>query len=235
MAKTLLNGVNDVLRRAKGLQGEAGELSSLTDSARQVEIDEIVNQWNIGISTLFDLPNEPVINEAATASLTFVDGTREYTTPSDLLLIRWPLINTTDGQTIYEYPGGFDQMRIDQLIPSNYTGLAQFAVIEPILGKIRLDTTPTSVEAGNVYTITYDKSLIMAVAADIMPFDDNVYQAMTSVVLQLYTRERRGRFDGAVFRSSLSLATRLAQKLSRPTRWGPVRTAQNTTDPMNAS
>lgn len=46
MAKTLLNGVNEVFKRIKLIQGDAAALTSLTDSARQHSIDLAIQIWN---------------------------------------------------------------------------------------------------------------------------------------------------------------------------------------------
>ena len=42
MTKTLLNGVNDLLKRVKVIAGDTGTLSTLTDSAKQAYIDTAI-------------------------------------------------------------------------------------------------------------------------------------------------------------------------------------------------
>ncbi len=53
VAKTLLNSVNEVGKRAGWIAGDAGLLTSLTDSGRQSFIDQAIQVINEGIAELY--------------------------------------------------------------------------------------------------------------------------------------------------------------------------------------
>ncbi len=191
MAKDLLFLTNEVLRKAKFITGESGELTSLTDDARQVEIDITKRNWNTAISELYSLSKIPLPQEEATSTITLEDGEREYTLPSDLIQLRFPIIFESDQHIVREYPGGFERMRVDQLDPSNWTGRPIHAVISPINGKLRFDYEPTSAEDGDQYTVYYDKDLFLDVAADQVPFSDVVARHMVEVVVVDWKNDQR--------------------------------------------
>ncbi len=52
MAQTLLQAVNAILKRTAIVAGDAGALTTLTDSARQVSIDQAVQVINEGVAEL---------------------------------------------------------------------------------------------------------------------------------------------------------------------------------------
>ena len=56
MAYTLLDAVNLSLKRVRVIQGDAGVLTTLTDSARQADIDIMIQAWNEIISDLYNFP-----------------------------------------------------------------------------------------------------------------------------------------------------------------------------------
>ena len=215
MAETLLTVTNRVLKAVKIIAGEDGELASLTDSARQVYIDLAVSKVNQVVRELYGLLDESAAQEVSTGNITLATDTREYTLPTDLVQIRWPLINETNGQIIREYPGGFDQMRVDQVIPSQYTGRLIFAVISSVNGKLRVDHAPTSSENGDVYVCTYDKSLTISTAAATFPFHDDVIIAGVDAVAELWRQSQRGESDPVAFNIALGQAANLLSQKPR--------------------
>jgi len=50
-----LVAVNDTLRRVGVIAGDAGELTTFTDTARQREIDIVTQAWNEVCHELYDL------------------------------------------------------------------------------------------------------------------------------------------------------------------------------------
>lgn len=234
MAKTLLNGVNDVLKRLGHIKGNSGELASLTDSQRQVVIDLAIQSWNELLVDLYDSAEIPFPNEVATSNITLATSDRDYVLPSDMVYIRWPLINTTYGYEIFEYPGGWDQMRKDQTIPDNYTGRPQYAVIRPTDGYLYLEKIPTSAENGLVYALAYDKSLLMDAAADTFPCIDDVYQMLIPCATELVKRDQEKSFDEAIYRRRLGQAATLLTKRQQRTSWSPQRLGAHVTnsDPL---
>lgn len=209
MAETLLTAVNRVLKRVKVIQGEDGELATLTDSARQVYIDLAVSLINEVIQELYSSSFRPMPTEAKNGTITLVTSTREYTVPTDLLEIRWPLINQTTGDKIYPYPGGYEAMRSIQTIPADYTGRPFYATINPTNNKLRMDLEPTASEGnGDAFDLLYDRSLLISLAADTFPFIDDVLIALIPALEQLWKRTQRNTFDKDLFQSSLGRAAR---------------------------
>lgn len=222
MAKTLLNAVNDIFRRTAIIAGDAGVLVSLTDSARQVSIDQAVQVINESIDELYTVSNITFASQQVESSITLLDGVRAYTLASGLLRLRWPLIDKTNAQVITQYPGEYNDVLLADLEQDN-TGLPHWGVIRPTDGKLFLDRAPTSVEAGRVYTYQYEKDLVMSVAADTVPFNDAIYRAMVPAWVQLFKRERRNEFDAALYKLSVGRAARLLAQVPARDHWSPRR------------
>lgn len=184
MAKTLLQGVNDVLKRIGALKGNSGELASLVDSQRQIKIDLAVNCWNETLIELYELSEISMPNEVATTTITLALNDRDYALPSDLVYIKWPIRNTSNGYLIAEYPGGWDQMQNDQLQPSTFTGRPFYGTIRPTDGQLYLDRLPQSADVGLAYTLSYDKSLIKSLASDTFPCNDDTYTMLVPAVAE---------------------------------------------------
>lgn len=193
--KTLLNGVNDVLMRMGSIKSNSGALDSLVDSQRQVQIDLAVQIWNEVIIDLYDSCDDSMPNEMAEGTITLAASDRDYTLPTNLTSIRWPLKNVTNGDFIYEYSGGYEQLFKDQSIPASYTGKPQAGVIRPSDGQLYLDRIPTAAENGVVYTYLYDKSLIVSLATDIFAFNDDVYFTLLQAVVEKIKMERSEQSD----------------------------------------
>jgi len=208
MAKTLLNGVNEILKRVSLIAGDAGTLTSLTDSARQVAIDVAVQVINEAIGELYSASSVALPLEQAESTVTLVAGTRAYTLASDLVQLRYPLIDKTNNQYLFDYPGGYNAMLIADPEQDD-TGLPHYGAIRPTDGKIHLDRAPTSADAGRIYTYQYDKDLVLDSAADTMPFSDAVFRAMVPAWVQLWNRERRNQFDSGLFLAMIGQAARL--------------------------
>lgn len=208
MAKTLLNCVNEILKRTAIIAGDSGLLASLTDSARQVWIDAAVQVVNEGIDDLYAATNIAMPSEQAEGSMVLVTGTRAYTLASGLRQLRFPMIDKTNTQYIHEYPGGYNEMLIGDPEQSD-TGLPYLGAFRTTDGLFYVDRAPTSVENGRTYTYQYDKDLAMTTAAATVPFNDMVFRAMVPVWVQLWKREQRNEFDTELYRKSLGLASAL--------------------------
>lgn len=205
MAKTLLDCVNQVLIRVGDLKS-TDLLASLSDAAIQSGIDIAVQVINEGIDDLYQMPGQSKPTQWADGSITLVTSTNAYAPPSGMERIHWPLQDRTNGQYIREYGGGYEQLLLDQIVPSNYTGLPLYAAIRPSDGYIYVDATPTSDENGLVYNFGYDKFTELTAIADTVPFSDAVFRAMVPVWAQLWKRDKRQEFDGALYKKSLARA-----------------------------
>lgn len=220
MAKSLLNAVNEILSRVGLIAGDAGLLTSLTDSARQVAIDIAVQVVNEGIDELYSTSHIPQPNEQAESTLTLVLAARDYTLATDLVLLRWPFVDKTNTQWLYEYPGGYNEM-LQGDPEQDDTGLPYYGAVRPTDGKLHLDRAPTSVEAGRIYTYQYDKNLGLSLAASTVPFTDAVFRAMVPAWVQLWKRERRNEFDGDLFKHDIGRASRLVTQKQPRVSWSP--------------
>lgn len=233
---TLLEGVNEVLKRVGLIAGESGELLTLTDSARQRYVDTAVQIWNELLEDLYSAADKPLPKELAEGTLTLVTDDRDYAMESDLVQLHWPLLDSSNGQYITEYPGGFMQLKIDQPYPDNETGLPMFGAISPINGELYLDKIPTSNENGREYTYWYDKDVSLSEASDTFPFTDPVFRAMVPAVAEVWSKRHNNKFNDEHFNSSMGRAARLLTRVQQRTSWNPRTVpALNVTDPFNAN
>lgn len=204
MPLTFLQGVNEALKRVGLIQGDAGALTSFTDSARQIDIDVMIQTWNETIQLLYEFGVKP--QEVAESTFTLVASTREYTLATDFEGFVTDPLDETNGNKLLAYPGGYVQMTEDQLIPANYTGRPIYYAVNPQNGKIRLDTAPTAAEASEIYTYRYTKDLEMSLIADTYPFSDQVARNLYSAVAQLWSFNRKESWNPAIFNKSMTLA-----------------------------
>lgn len=216
---TLLAGINAVLNRVH-ITSVNGPITSLTDQGRQVHIDLCVQLWNEAIDTLYDMTGTSRTQEAATSSITLESGTREYDLPTDLVQIRWSLLNEANGYEILEYAGGYEQMRRDQLQPSSWTGLPMFAAINPTNGKLRMDRAPDDDSDGIVFVLLYDQDNAISAAADVIPVpNDACYRALVAAIAEVWEMKKRDDFEPGMFRSSLARAASFMAQAPRRTHW----------------
>jgi len=220
MAKTLLNSVNEILKRVGLIAGDSGLLTGLTDSARQVAIDVAVQVVNEGIDDLYAASNVAKPNGQGESTITLATADRSYALVSGLVRLRWPMVDKTNTQFMLQYPGGYNAMLLADPEQDD-TGLPHYAAINPVSGELHLDRAPTSVENGKVYTYQYDKDLVLTLAADTVPFKDAVFRAMVPVWAQMWKRERRNEFDGDLFRIDMGRAATLLTQIEPRDSWSP--------------
>lgn len=239
MAKTLLNGVNAVLKRHKLIHGASGELTTLTDSALQVAIDLAIDAWNETLIKVYRDLKMPLPNGTGTATLTLATGDDDYdlvALASDFVRLRWPITDATNRQSIDKYPGGWSHLFVNEKQLASNTGLPVTGAIRPTDGQLVLDRTPTANENGRTYTFTYDKTLIMDEAADVFPFSDEVYTMLILPVTEAVRRDFRNAFDKALYDEHLALAVSLMkQEVETSDSYMPERTHHpyNGTDPLS--
>lgn len=207
MAKTLLDAVNEIMKRVGLIAGDAGLLTTLEDSARQRAIDIAIQVVNEGIDELYSATNKPAPRSQAEGTITLVAGTRAYELAEDLVQLRWPFVDKSNNQYLVDYPGGYNQLLIDDPEQDD-TGLPHYATIRPTDGYAYLDRAPTSEDADRIYTYQYDKELELVEADDTVPFTDAAFRAMVPAWVQLWKREMRNEFDGDLFSASLGRAAR---------------------------
>lgn len=210
---TLLDGVNAVLKRVNIIKGETGEITSLSQSTIQHEIDVCVQCWNEVITELYSATRLPHPQELKSANITLLSGEREYDLPNDLVVIRFPLMENTNGYYIFEWEPGFEDLRQHQQIPSNWLGRPNFACINPKNNKLYMDYIPTSQESGLIYDLIYDRELLMSSSTDAFPFNNTVYTSLIPCVAERWKLDQRKSFSSEIYKKMLGQAGRyLMQK-----------------------
>lgn len=220
MAKTLLDGVNELFKRVNNIQGDAAALTTLTDSARQHPIDVAIQVINEGIDEIYTTSHVSLPKEQAESTITLATGTRSYILPTDLDALLFPLRDKTNLTFIWEYEGGYNGL-LDLDPQQNFTGLPIWAAISPVDGKLFMDRSPTSAENGRVFTFQYEKDTILSAATDAMPFNDRVFRSMVPVWAQLYNRDMRNSFDGELYKQALGRASRAITEKEPRTSYSP--------------
>lgn len=222
MPKTLLQAVNATLKRARIIQGDAGEIKSFTDSARQNDIDLMLQLWNEVIDRMY---GEGLFAQGTdTDTITLVDDTSntartEYSLASDFEGFAVDkIIDQTNSRVMTPYDGGYSQMFSDQINPANYTGFPLHYVVNPSTGDLRISTHPQ--EAGAVYTYVYKKRLTITNATDIFPFSDTIVDALVPAVVWLYRRDKQIDFDQSSFDENYNRAVAIINPHPNKTRYG---------------
>lgn len=220
MAKTLLNCVNDLFKLANLTAGDADALTTLTDSARQHDIDASILAVNQTIDEMYSTIDEALPQQQASSTITLVTGQRNYSLVSNFVRLHWPLIDHTNAQYIYEFDGSYDDiLEIDPEVDN--TGTPYWAVIRPTDGSLYVYPTPTSAENGNIYTYQYDQDTELTAAASTVPFNNFVYRAFIPAAFQIWKRERRGEFDAALFKQHLGRALRRLPRVGAKDNYNP--------------
>lgn len=221
--KTLLNSVNDVLKSVR-LVTSTSELASLTDSPRQVFIDQAVQVINRTMLDLYTSSEMGIPTEVAQDSITLVTSDRSYVLASDLVQMRWPLRDEGNGVYIYEFDGGYLALVASQAQPANYTGVPNYAAISPVDGELYLDRIPTAAENGNIYKYEYDKAITVSGASDTFPFSDSAWEPFMDAVKELWKRENNLQFDSALYAQRIGNAAAMMSQRQFATSWRPDKT-----------
>lgn len=228
MASTLLQGVNRVLRRVQII---TSDLSSLTSSGKQPWIDTCVYAWNEVMLDLYSKTELPFPSEVTTGTITLASGDRDYALASDMIQLRFPLKDETNGRYITEYPGGYMQMQKDQTFPSDETGLPYLAAIDPTNGQLYLDKIPTSSEDGLVYKYWYDKDLELSLTTDEFPFNNHVFLALVPAVAEYWRAENKKDFNQGVYNRSIGMAAKFLTQVQQKDSWLPLSQPKTEFDP----
>ena len=233
MSKTLLNGVNEVLKKTDVLDSDAGLLTTLTDSARQTLIDTTVQAINEIVDELYVLAKMSKPKQMRESTITLSDGVKKYSLHSKLLMLRteYHLIDETNSHTITIIPDGYHDIVLGDLDQDD-TGLPHFCAISPIDGKLVMDRAPTSVEAGRVYKYRYDRDLSLDEADDVFPFNDAVFRSVVTGAAERYKFYRHLEFSDGIYRRAMSMAARYLREMPPRTSYGRGRSSHNITDPL---
>ncbi len=224
MAKTLLDGVNEVLKKLSLIQSDNVTLSSLTDSARQIWIDQSVQAWNEVMEQMYYVAREPMPNILAENTITLVTSDRDYALQTDLVELvigeyNSVMLDETNGRFIYHR--SYMQIVSEQFQPANWTGIPLYGGIRPTDGEFYLDRIPTSAENGLVYKYRYLKDASVSGATDQFPFSDAVFRALVPAVAEVVNRKRNSEFDSGLYNANLGRAGGLLNKVQERRSWSP--------------
>jgi len=240
MGIVFLQAVNETLKRARVIQGDAGVLATDTtstatgatasnpfvDSGRQTEIDLMIQLWQEVTHEVYNMGLFP--NIASTATITLAAGQREYTLATDFERIAGDGYNVrglrgaTSGLLAYEYRGGYAAMLRDQVMATDFIGDPSFWAISPVNGDIRLDREPTADQAGQTWNVLYEKELRLTstMATETLPYSDTVAAALVPVVAEGWNRIFKKEFDVNTFRAGLIRALDYMTRIQRRKRYG---------------
>lgn len=232
--KSLLDGVNEVLKKVDILEGDTGLLTTITDSARQVFIDTAIQSLNEVQDELYSILDKPKPQQLAEATLTLLTDDQDYALASDLvtLLPKFGLIDTTNNHVIaiLDDDDAYRQLILTDLNQDD-TGLPSIAAIRPTDGELWMDRKPTSAENGRVYNYRYNKELELVVATDTFPFGNAVFRAVVPAAAELWKLHRHKDFSQVLFDASMGRAARLITKVPVRSSWRPGQSVNNT-DPL---
>ncbi len=231
---TLLNGVNEVLKDTDALDSDVGLLASLTDSARQVLIDTAVRALNEVVDELYDFAEMPKPNVLSSNTITLATNDQSYALQSDLIRLRndFNFIDRTNNHTIYVIEDGFRDIIVGDPEQDD-TGQPTWGAINPEDGEFYLDRKPTANENGAVYTYYYEKDTELTLAADIFPFNEKTFRAVTEAAAELYRKKRHLEFSEADYNRHMARATRALRQLPQRRTYGRMTAAPNQTDPLS--
>lgn len=235
MAYSLMDFTNRLLKRVGVIQGDTGDLSSFTDSARQVDIDVALQSINELIHEYYsrgmfdgEVAEGTITLVTATTSATDALAPREYALATDFERMTGNkdqriLRNEANTFVIKEHRGGYAQLKADQIDPSDFNGQPTSWVINPLRGVMEINTNPQAEESGDVYKYLYDKRIALTATGDTFPFSDTVVDAIMPATAQMWKRERRKEFDSAIFTSSFNRGLSYLSQSQSKTRYGVKR------------
>lgn len=220
MAYTFLEAVNAALEEAKVISSDS-ELTTFTSSGIQHQIDLMIGSWN---DVLRELYRAAVWSgETAEGTITLVAGTTEYDFASDFEVMVGEPIDKTNNTYLTQYPGGYLALRVDRPNLADYTGLPTQWCENPTTKKMILDVTPTSDEAGRVYTYVYEKRHNLSATTDTFPFSDTVVDAIRPAVAQVFDRKWKKEFDAGIFSVAISQAAHVLRRSAQRNTYGRFR------------
>jgi len=228
--KSLLQGVNEVLKKVK-MVTSASELVSLTDTAKHVFIDSAVQSWNEAVDDLYSLARTPKPLQMKTGHIVLAQGVQDYELEDDLETIFWPMHDETFGQ--YLYQKDYHTLRSSQSQPDNYTGIPNFAAINPETGNLYVDRSPNESEANRDYTYHYGVDLELSIATDTFPFSNTVFRAMTEAVAEKWRLIQNNKFEEGIYSAAIGRAVRMMNKRPQNSSWLRISQKPNITDPLD--
>lgn len=197
MAYTFLQAVNIVLKRGGAIKGDAGELASFVDTARQIDIDQARLAWNDLIQSFY---SQGLFSQGVSEdTIVLVLGQREYDLAADFETWGAKVMREeTDNLIMLPYRGGYEAMWNEQIDPSDFTGQPNAYAINPQNSKVRIDTDPQTEQVGDTYKYLYKKRLFLSAITDTFAFSDTVVDLASIAVTEMWKRYRQKKFDKSI-------------------------------------
>jgi len=237
MAKQLIDGVNEILKKVDILEGDTGLLTTLTDSARQVFIDTAIQSLNEVLDELYSISvrSKPQQLRSATVTLT-TSVTANLDANIVTLRKEYHLVDRSNNHIIYildDTDDGYRSLILGDLEQDD-TGLPSYAAIDPTgVNRIRFDRKPTASESGRIYTYHFDTDLELTLAADAFPFSNTVFRAVVPAAAELWKLHRHQEFSQGIFNASMGRASRLFTMTPISDSYRPGHNVHNLTDPVS--
>lgn len=206
MPKTFLEACSDVLRDAGEVSGDLDGFASLEDSGRRTKLAVVRRAWNHVLDQIYTLSREALPRRSVLWQFATRPGFREYALPRGFVSLRFPLRRVGEIGLVWEYPGGYEAMRVARPVPEQWTGTPSWAVIEPTRGNLLFDTTP---DAAELYEALYERDMYLWAEDDLFPCSDGAVDALVPAVAELYKQRMFHQADAAVYRQSLGAGSRM--------------------------
>lgn len=224
MAETVLSAVNRILQTGAVIQTN---ITALTANSQQQDVQGAIDALNEVIDDLTDLGAFP--NAVSSGTITITTGNRSFPVAADFVeLTQEQMVDQTNGNFLMPYPGGWDQLALDQLIPANFTGLPVWYVVDPTTTaaatKFYLNAICTASFTGRVYTYWYKPSTdyTTASAATALPCSDEAVRQMIPACVEVFNRvRRRGEYSEISYQKALSRAAGRLSRIPARKRYGP--------------
>ncbi len=228
---TYLEAINRLLRTVLVLTGDDDNLTTLTSTQHQTtsNLAQIAIQDELTYNAaLFQLDTE-----RGRGSILCVQGNRFYDLPDDFARMYGtdPFLTPSDNvhESVYEFPGGFDDLRDIHREWETQQGRPRFWYFEENDSQIAQIATfpiPDAVTAGVTYTFEYEKTRLLSLAADILPFQNDMqsqaFVSMASRRWKLLAGELQGVSldDDAQYNTARAAFIQLQQHRKPPERYG---------------
>ena len=171
MAMTFIDAVNRILRVNGLIRGDTDTLTAFTDQSHNSSssIAQIAVQNEISELTGRNLLPAQFTSD----SITLLTGTRTYSFPADYIKIAGEppfFLDTTQNVEIYEYPGGWNQLRTDIYDYRTQSGNPIYFYFEPSsAAKVSFFQVPDSSVNGRSLTYDYWASENVSASTDNIP------------------------------------------------------------------
>lgn len=171
---TLLEAVTRILRLNAILRGDTDAPTSFSDTNHNASMQLAIVAVQDELTSL--TAERLVPYEKTSATITLATGTRTYSLATDFVnFYGYPHFYDTEGNRLLpEWPGGQEKLQLEDFQYLTRTGTPSWWYWEPTTSKkVGFYYAPDSSYNGKTLTYHYERSVMVSVAADTMPFHNN--------------------------------------------------------------